>query len=619
MERAIPVTEGEILLYGHRFPVYGAVTRRVVTPFPPKVTIGDYSRADKVVESEWVLSDWTGGLGIFQALRDQHLDRYWYGTLDGRWRALMLPPVVTRAGTLAGPADLMVEFNEVLYVAVGANLYRWDETSKTFVSVKTLSNVPEASAVYNGALYIVTQNGFHKFDGSTWTDYTTGYVPSGYALIEFEGKLWRLGLDNVIYWATVPDNTQSNWTAAGQLPVPPGYCRQFLIYFDQTNDPAIHAVTKVGVYGYDHVDAHFEPTPLTFPVAISGGKGAMVWRGELYVPAGPSVYKFNGATVQVVGPDKDDGLPSEFRGDVKQLVPGHGYWFAIVDAPQGITGASDSALDTPWPHNTAYFPTSVSNGLVLVSPEQAFHVVSERRGVSAMGAAVVTSIPHRLWFSDSEGIYYVTLPRGLHNPFMVPDWAFEPAGELITSWNDMGWAELRKLALSVNALTRNVNLSGGRIQLWVGWDESPEWYEVGTITGDGEHTFLLGGIEGRPFKSARFKIRIERGDNPSFSPQLRSLVLTYLRTPEPLFGWEVQLHLVDPYCRERVGVPARDLVRVLEQIVHERRAGEFVYRNEGVLVKRRVWLSELAAAELTGEMEGRYTLSIIELDSGSEA
>jgi hypothetical protein len=93
-------------------------------------------------------------------------------------------------------------------------------------------------------------------------------------------------------------------------------------------------------------------------------------------------------------------------------------------------------------------------------------------------------------------------------------------------------------------------------------------------------------------------------------------VLTYLRVPRLLWGWEVALQLTDPLCRETVGVPAHELIRRLEEATTSRVAGTFRYHDEERIVEKRVFITELVASEVQGpRREGRYTVSLIELES----
>ncbi len=55
----------EIELWGNRYPLWGPLRRTLSTPFPGKMTIGDYSRDDQVMTSSWVLSSFSGSIEVY--------------------------------------------------------------------------------------------------------------------------------------------------------------------------------------------------------------------------------------------------------------------------------------------------------------------------------------------------------------------------------------------------------------------------------------------------------------------------------------------------------------------------------------------------------------------------
>ncbi|MCZ7536186.1 MAG: hypothetical protein M5T61_09830 [Acidimicrobiia bacterium] len=124
--------------------------------------------------------------------------------------------------------------------------------------------------------------------------------------------------------------SSENWVECGRLQLPNGYCRQLIVYFDLVGNPVIHAITKVGVYAYDFYTRSFRETPLMWPMTETAGRGACVWRGEPLAPVGASGYRYNGQTIQVISPSKDDGLPAELRGELVSFVPGHAFYYGVL-------------------------------------------------------------------------------------------------------------------------------------------------------------------------------------------------------------------------------------------------------------------------------------------------
>lgn len=107
-------SEKEIYLGDTRFPIKGRVRPSLISVMPGKVTIGDYSLADELVASNWVMSDQRGGILVENMDEATHQDRaYWSTCYLGSKGHIILPPLATDCGT--GQAQA-----QVAYVAAGA-------------------------------------------------------------------------------------------------------------------------------------------------------------------------------------------------------------------------------------------------------------------------------------------------------------------------------------------------------------------------------------------------------------------------------------------------------------------------------------------------------------------
>lgn len=631
----IVIREDEVMLYGQRFPITGQIRRTAVTPFAPKFVIGDYTRDDQIIASSWILSSFAGGLGVQHANLPRDADRFRYSTLETRYRELTLGAKVYVAGSLTGAAKLLIEYAEQLYVVIDSNVYRWSEGEGEFDYIKTLAGTPTASAVYQGELYILTTEGLYRYSSisNIWKNYVTGYVPSGYAMAEWDGKLFRLGLDNKMYWTIDPDQdnngvsaydpdtidpTTNDWEVSGTLHLPPGYCRQLIVYFDLTGEPALHAVTRGGVYGYDFAAHKFFETPLTYPVTDSAGYGAAVFRGELLVPAGKTIYKYNGSTIQVVSPSKDEGLPQELQGDILQVVPGHAFFYAVLAQVTTIQNQPTLGpfFDPSNPLDPYVMDEAVSFGSVLASPGAAWHLVFNEQVGPTMGAALVASIEgtFRLWISSEEGIYYIPLDTGLHNPLQNPVATFKPTGFIETGWADLGWTEVRKLALELSLVAEASPTE--IIRVYAGWDDNEAWELVATLTESGHHQFNIGDISGRVFRNVRFRIEMESTTSDRRTPILRQMVFAFMRRPPMLWGWEVNLQFTKDL---HAGKTHEELLNILQYIAeYTKQAGEFIYRDRitGGVRRNRVVIGNIQGAEMPGDdAKARYTVSLIQLDT----
>lgn len=612
----------EVELFGKRFPLFGPIRRTLSTPFAGKMTIGDYSRDDQVATSSWVLSSFSGGLGVQYASMPRDQDRYRFGTLDPRYsRQLSLAPQVHKVSDV-GPAETIIDYNQRLFFTAGLRIYVWNENDGSVTAVgPTLSAPGRGISIYFGKMYILTLNELveHDITAGTWNTYPVG----GIALVGWDDKLFRLQMNNEIYWTidpaspSTPDN--QTWEYGGQVPLPAGYCNQLVIYFDVMQEPVIYAISRVGAWAYDFDGQRFLKTALTYPPLAAAGKGAAEWRGELRVPAGGEGYLFNNNVVQAVGPNSDDGLPEAYRGNIEQFIPGHAFYYCTIAVPEEQEEAGDvyrrvMPIETSVYNNDTFMDISLNRGAVLLSPGAAWHVVYLSDNIGArMGAGIVADIQntHRLWFSTGEGLFWVDAPTSLHNPLQIPTSTYKRTGYLETPWFDAGWQEIPKLALSLEVFAREVD-DENYIEFYIAWDEDETWELLGRVNRVGRASLNIGGSEGRLFTSCKLRIEMRRGENSTKTPVMRNGIFTFTRQPRKLWGWQMQFRIAEDFN----GRTANDMYRDLMEIANAQEAGLLTFESDsGDEINTRVLVSDVNAAHGTGDdKRGQFVVSVIEMD-----
>jgi hypothetical protein len=600
------VRTDEVVLYGYRFPIVGTVRKTAVNPFPPKIVTGDYSRDSRVLDSSWISSKWNGGLGILYGQFPRDQERFWWANgVDTSHKFLTLGPLITKVHT-TGPADLIIDYNGDTFFVVDGAAKRWNGTAIVSTSPsQTITGTLAGGVVFDDSLLIFTSSNIYKWNGSSWSSWAVG----SNACVVWDDKVWRIDQNNNMYWSIGPNYSSGDWTAAGKLRVPPGYCKQLIVYFDLTGEEAIHAVTRAGLYAYDFASQRFYRTPLTYPVSDGGATIADVFRGELRVPDKATIYNWNGSTITNVGPARDDGLPSELFGSIRQVVGGHAYCFAVLNSlpSGGEPPVNEVRVSDPLALDPMGQTTSV--GAVLYSPGVSWHVLYSGSAGTQMGYAYVTTSSvdgkYRLWFSDGNGVYTVELSTELHNPLQNPTQTFSQQGYLETYWNDMGWPEMDKVALSLDVETAGCS-STEKIRIWIDFDERGQYEQVCEITTNGASSFRLGSDSGVPFRSARLRFELERGSDNTKTPVLKSAALVYVRRPDIVWGWQLELNLT----RDWDGVTKSELMRRFVEIVERKEVGQFTYRDERDEERSaRVVFTQVNGAERGGaEDEGRFTV-----------
>jgi len=92
----IVTSENEISLGNTRFPIRGRVQPSLISTFPGKVVIGDYTYDDEQIASNWIISDQRGGILVEEMDESIHFDRCWWSTCNLGFKGhIVLPPLAT--------------------------------------------------------------------------------------------------------------------------------------------------------------------------------------------------------------------------------------------------------------------------------------------------------------------------------------------------------------------------------------------------------------------------------------------------------------------------------------------------------------------------------------------
>ncbi|MCC6629666.1 MAG: hypothetical protein IT340_19990 [Chloroflexi bacterium] len=623
----------EIVLFDKRWPIHGPVHSRIISPFAPKTTVGEHSRQDRVVESEWVMSDFSGGLGVMVARPNQDDDRYGIGTVDTGHRFIMLGPEQVQAGSLASVTHLMDYRGDLYAVTANNTVWKWSHFTSGWVqetngntviwngSATLIDGTVTCVATAADALYVLTTTElFRKVAGGTWETQAVG----GYALCAHLDRLYRLDGNNNLHW-TDPDGTWTTWTAAGSLALRPGWCKQLLVFFDQAGESALHAVTAVGVYGYDDAAARFWPLfGMEWPYQANAVSGACVWQGSLYCPVGAGIRKYNGAVVQPVGPDKDDGLPAYLRGPMRAVLAGHSYLFALVqaDATAAVI-AWDALWDVAhhtWDESMAVVPAT---GAVMQSAGVAWWGLPYPPDGSGSTALPPTDIAcahvaglsdsYRCWYATASGVYYFDLETGLHNPLQSSRGRKAPLGVLETARQDLRWAEKDKRAFSLD-LQADLP-TGATVVVELRFDGG-EWQAGLTATATGQTRVQLSET-GLVFRTVAMRMTVTRGSDATQTPVIYSLSLGYRLLSGDLHAVSVTLDLTTERCKALMNMTPGAALRLLKTLKRSGVGGNLAYRNEGQEPETlHVVVGEVGMAETPGSpVTVRADVSLLEIDT----
>jgi hypothetical protein len=619
----------EISLFDEFYPIIGGVQPENVAQFAEKQVIGDFSKDDELIRSSYVLSDQRGGIGVKDMDEEQDFDRVWWSTSWVSTKGHLTLPILTTDATnpTGSDAQVIVEFNNEVYVVFGKDLRRRVEGSNSWSSsLGTLVTTPTDAIVHKSKLYFACGSDFNRYDGTTLT---TGAAlgsaqPSRY-FVEWNDHLYNLDDDGQM------DFTQDegvSWVTDALSRLPSGSFTSLFKYHDGASPPTvfIYLGTKDGLWQHDNNQTSFIETRLPLPHHDFNCKGAAWWRQWAFVSSGMGVYEIDGGgNVRPMGLDRDQGVPQAYAGNIVQLIPGHNFLYAVVNATNAsaaaregwgaVQGGGEFVMgglgNTVIPENTGFSYVARWDGYGW----SIVHLSSSTDTPSLGGAVLTGQDLHRLWFSMDKTVKYVPLPTTLDNPLVVSTSVFAAQSENITGWFDADNEVETKLGAEATGFYEKMS-DDEYITLDYGLDgDDDTWTSLtnddfpdGKIDKNGEYKFIFAEGEGVAFQSIRFRETLYRGSTTTKAPDRRWLRLSYVKLLTPKYGFTVQVD-----CRRNYRFrTARAMVQALRAAERVQTMGSFSFRDQGASESHRVRISKMPGREIGGrEQKGVYELTLI--------
>ncbi len=561
---------------------------------PGKIIIGEASAADNPNANEWNIGDLRGGMGVEIMDPAQDADRYWFGDIQSRYKdRIILPRLATLTSSSPATAcQTLTHYRNDIFGSFGTAVHTYNNSTDTWgSSVRTLLNnaTDGANGIVGGTdmLVIATGSEVDYWNNSAWARNTTDikYV------VFWKDLLWGIDQAGQMYYT---DDLSTAWSTDAKLQLPDNYIVKLMVARGPDRQEHIYAATKVGLYVHDDVNQRFVPTDLILPFHPDAGKGATVWRGSIYFPAGNAIYKFQAGSdatiVAPVGPDQDHGLPSDKRGVIVQLQGTHNDLLALLDASSasGVSTLSQPTRGVATHHGVT---ANASSGFSLITGyDERGHEVKWLSGSSVSG--ITTSEvanaynEYRLWWAIDQSVYWMTLPVDVVNPLQVSGSAYAASGSFETPWNDMGIRNQTKTALDVLVETVNPTTSETvKVEYATNYDETYTTLDDATIT-DGLITttglkkfriVVNGDPVGEVFRSIKFRVTMARGSTTTNTPQLIKLTLVWDAVVDLLYGVAA---VIDVRETSPDGRPPKQQVADLKATFAKQTLGEWTYRND---------------------------------------
>ena len=643
------VDTNEIYLNGVYYPITRPIRSTLASIYPAKVVIGDTTKDSNLRSSIISWADWRGGIGINRMEGAGGVNRAWYSTCQLRYKNhLVLPGLATESSSpshsLTDPTIGAINTlgNEVYAfwngsVSESPKLFKYNNTNDSWGSALTQSATDQvtASVVFTdsgGTSYLVfahydtNGSGYtYSSDGSSWTTDTTDTQ----YLTVWDERLWGISYGGQLWYAT-SIGTETNDAV---LPLPDGSITKLFVARNAFGIPIIYAATSRGLYAHNAANAMWEDTQLDFPLHPDNGKGTVRWRDSVYIPSGNGIYKYingnNAAVITVVGPDRDDGLPSDKRGAIRKMAGSHNELLIGVDATAAPSTISSTDIPYQWLSHQGSSVIAADSGYssILGYNDMGWEVKwqsqTSGKGFDSIHVSDAYS-KYRVWWGHNDIVHFMDLPKDVINPSEVSEFAYATSGIHETPWFNAGQSEVDKLALNLRIEAQDLTAADKEIVKIEYATDYSESYTTAVSTlnsstmgaASGTYTYTFGSSVGTPFRAIKFKLTLERDDATTTglekfnTPDVVSLTLEYRKKIAAKWGHTVDIDLTNEY---KGNVP-KDLRAALVTAIESETLVEFTFRDDSGGT-RNYYVDVVAAQgmEFTGHDErGSTTIQVVE-------
>jgi hypothetical protein len=595
------VSQGEISLNAVKHRIIGPVSSALSSIYPQKQVNGDFTRDSQQYASVMSLSDARGGIGLArQRGTGDVFNRCWWSTCNiSGHEHLVLPPLatLTAATGVAGvfTVGAIGELSSEIYAAFGTSVRKYNNTTDSWgSSLATLPAVATHALTFRmaGTVYLAfaTTGGYtYTSDGITWNDDTK----DAQFLASWDDRLW--GIDSTgQLWFSTAIGVETN---DAQLPLPNSSVTNLFVGPLPNGDLVLHAATTYGLFSHDVDNSKFIKTRLVGAQHPDNGKGSISWRDSIFFSSGNGThrYAFSGgdSTISVMGPDRDDGLPSDKRGVIRQLLDSTNDLLAIFDATSapGSLNMFDSstALNAAdvIPSDTGFSHILGWSGGAPPEGQRGWEVKwlggSSAQAISYAYVSYAYST-YRLWWAHNQRVYYMSLPRDIVNPSEITTYAYAASADHETFWFNADQVEVDKLALELRVETSGCS-STETVVVSYGLNYASSYTNLGTITSNGVTTYYFpsgtdaaGANTGTEFRAMRFKISLARGSTTTLTPDVISVTLSYRKKLPAKYVHQFEIDLNGSYD----GRSPAERRAALKTAIEVNTKVEFTFREDGV-------------------------------------
>jgi hypothetical protein len=316
-----------------------------------------------------------------------------------------------------------------------------------------------------------------------------------------------------------------------------------------------------------------------------------------------------------MGPDRDDGLPSDKRGTIVQLLKTTNELVAIFDATTAPGSLSN------------YFSGNAMNAADVIGEDVGFsHILGwngEGWEAKWLGGASAQAISYayvsnaystyRLWWGHNQRVNYMALPRDIVNPNEITTFAYAASADHETPWFNADQLEVDKLITELKVECAGMT-STETATISYGLNYAAGYTALGSITVNGITTYQFPNSTtpiGTTFRAIRFKVALARGSTTTLTPDVLSMTMTYRKKLPAKYGHTVTVDLT----REYGGRAPKQQRAALISAFESNPLVTFTFRDDSGLTRNYyVDVVQATGMEHTGlDERGDSTLLLVEL------
>ena len=618
------INENEIFLDGARFKLASPIIPRLNNSYAEKISVGETTGDSQPRRSRVQWSDNRGGVGLdritdLEVAQGKNLDRSFYSSAYLSHNGHLTLPRLATTTAASGASGVfevgaIAELDSTIYAAFGKDVRAYNLATDSWGS--SLDTLPalatDAITVrLGGTVYMIfahTGGTTDTTNGSDFNDRTDDVLYMAF----WDDRLW--GIDNTGQLRHC--ETIGTWVDDAQLPLPNGFTSDLFVARSASGEHILYASTREGLYAHDTANRRFIKTDVTVPFHNDAGFGVTVWRGFTHYPAGLSIYQYLSApqaALRVMGPDRDDGFPSNRRGTIVRLESSHNELLALVDS----TSAAASVLDT--------FVADSLNDAQVIDPDAGVSLIAGWNGQGwqihweseANTEAITYSLVsnaysgYRLWWAHNRRIHYMDLPVDILNPNETSDITYADSATHTFPWLMVG-QETNGLALRLRVEVAKTS-STETVTPYYYTNFGTTATALTAISSDGITTYDFPDSTtptGTAFRSIRIEHALARGDNILLSPDVIATTFEWRKKLPAQYSWEVNLDLDEAYG----GLSPAEQRAALVATVASNPLVEWTYRaDDGETRNYYVDVIGQGGLEYTGKNEkGKVTLLLAE-------